>query len=82
LERFVWDFHTLSVSDVPFHPMWGNSGFYLVFQEWLSPVVDVIEPYSKTQFGPPASTTSWNGFQDCTSADFAGCARNSRSSSK
>jgi len=51
-KRFVWDFHSaFGFWTFLFILMWGISGFYLVFQEWLSPVVDFIEPYSKTQFG-------------------------------
>ncbi|HYR89666.1 MAG TPA: PepSY-associated TM helix domain-containing protein [Terriglobia bacterium] len=50
-KRFVWDFHSaFGFWTLLFVLMWGLSGFYLVFQEWLSPILDFIEPSRGTPF--------------------------------
>lgn len=51
--RVTWDLHSaVGFWTFAWVFMWAITGFYLVFQQWLAPIVDYIEPLDGLSFAP------------------------------
>ena len=51
--RFTWDLHSAAgFWTVALVFMWALTGFYLVFQEWFTPIIDYIQPYDPVNIKP------------------------------
>jgi uncharacterized iron-regulated membrane protein len=54
-KRFTFDFHSaLGFWTFAFIFMWAFTGFYIVYQEWFTPLVDYIFPQDEVTFEPRA----------------------------
>lgn len=52
-KRFTWDLHSaIGFWTFAVVFMWAVTGFYIVFQEWFTPIVDYIEPFDPVNVKP------------------------------
>lgn len=50
-KRLTWDLHSaIGFWTFALIFMWAVTGFYIVFQEWFAPIVDLIEPFDPESF--------------------------------